>query len=74
MALNDAVASVLAGRDSYDDLSDEDQEVVRAHWDRQVAADVASLGFTHALSASGKPFYSADAEGTVVTHGADERR
>lgn len=74
MALNDAVARVLAGEVSYDDLPGEAQAIVRTGWDRQIAEDVAALNFTDSLRVSGKPFYTADADGNVVTHFTDRGR
>lgn len=70
--LNDATARVLTGQASYDDLPGEAQAVVRARWDQQIADDVAALDLTTKLRASGKPFYAADADGNVITHGPHE--
>ena len=72
MPSNDAVARVLAGKVSYDDLSAEEQAIVCDHWEQQVADDVAALDLTDSLRASGKPFYTADADGNVITHGTGE--
>lgn len=56
------------GAASFDELPAAAQAIVRAHWDQQIADDVASLNLTAALRASGKPFYTADAAGNVIVH------
>lgn len=65
---HDAVARVLSGQASYDELSGQSQAVVRASWDDQISRRIASLNFADELGAAGKPWYTADADGNVVTH------
>ncbi len=62
----DAVTRVLAGQASYDALPATEQALVRAARDARVAEDVAALNFEERLSATGKPWYEADAQGNVV--------
>lgn len=69
----EAVTRVLAGQASYDELPEAEQALVRAAWDERVAEDVAALDFEARLSASGEPWYVADAEGRVVVRGPSGR-
>lgn len=67
----DAIALVLAGRASYDDLDASAQAVVRASWAKQIDAARDKLDLTERLRASGRPWYEADADGTLVVRGVD---
>ena len=62
----DVITRVLAGQASYDELPEAEQALVRAARDARIAEDVAALDFEAHLSASGKPWYVADADGKVV--------
>lgn len=61
-----AIARVLAGQASYDELPDQAQAIARASWDEQIADRVAALDFEERLRAAGEPWPEADAEGNVV--------
>lgn len=65
-----AIARVLAGQASYDDLDDRGQAVVRATWDEQIAARIAGLDLTEELVAAGEPWAEADEDGRVHTRHA----
>lgn len=64
----DAVTRVLTGELAYDDVPVEAQAIVRTHWDAQIAGDLGALDLTAELDATGKPWYTADANGDVVVH------
>ena len=62
-----AVAAVLAGEASYDDLDDAEQAVVRAEWDKRVAEIRDGLDLVSEFRAKGwTPWAEADAEGNTV--------
>lgn len=42
----------------------------RDEWDKQLTDDVAALDLTNKLRASGRPWYTADADGNVIRHEA----
>jgi hypothetical protein len=50
----------------YDDLPDHAQDVIRAEWDRRVAATLAELDFAETLRRLGKPWAEADEAGNLV--------
>ena len=62
----DAIARVLAGQASYDELPDPAQAMVRVAWDDRVAATLAGLDFSGDLHAAGKPWAEADEAGDLV--------
>ena len=62
----DAIARVLAGQASYDELPDPAQAVVRVEWDDRVATTLAGLDFSEDLHAAGEPWAEADEEGNLV--------
>lgn len=61
-----AVASVLAGDASYDDLSGEQQALVRAEWDERIKARRESLDYETEFRAAGLTWVEADADGNTV--------
>lgn len=65
MSFPPAIARVLAGEASYDDLPEDDQEVVRAEWERRLAASLGS-DRTERLVAGGVPWAEADDDGNLV--------
>ena len=60
------VERVLAGDGSYDELSEREQAIVRASWDEQIAARIASLDLAEEFSGAGEQWSEADASGQVV--------
>ena len=60
------VARVLAGQASYDELDEPAQAAGRAAWDKRLAGDIERLDFSERLTASGRPWAEADADGNVV--------
>ncbi len=66
----DAIARVLAGQATYDDLPDRAQAAVRVAWDDRVAATLDELDFTPSLHAAGTPWAEADEDGNLVMRDA----
>lgn len=65
-----SVAGVLAGEQSYDRLTAEEQAVVRAEWSERIDARIASLDLARSLAAEGRPFVELDDDGRVVRRAA----
>jgi hypothetical protein len=63
----DAVAEVLDGRRSYDDLDDASQTLVRRHWRQEIDAQIRALDLGAEFEAAGTP-YAEFVDGTVVVH------
>ncbi len=63
---NQAVQLVLAGKTSYDTLSEESQAVVRAIWQERVAERLAGLDLTTELRETGDAWAEADADGNLI--------
>jgi hypothetical protein len=61
-----AVAAVLAGRRRYDDLTAEEQAVVRAEWAERMDARRAELNFAQEFSEQGRSYVELDDDGRVV--------
>lgn len=64
-APGDAVAQVLDGRRSYDDLDDTSQTLVRHRWRQEIDARLRALDLGAGLEAAGTP-YAEFVDGTVV--------
>ena len=65
-----AVAGVLAGEQSYDRLTAEEQAVVRAEWSERIDARIASLDLARSFAVEDRSFVELDDEGLVVRRGA----
>lgn len=65
------VADTLAGRAAYDDLSAEEQAIVRARWAERAAALLAELDLADEFAAQGRTYVDLDDNGRVVLHAAD---
>lgn len=63
-----AVAQVLAGERSYDELGDPEGELVLAVWQRRISQGIAEMDLGPELRRRGTPYFSADAEGNVIEH------
>ncbi len=63
------IASVLAGRTSYDDVDAESQAVVRAEWSERIDSRIAELDLVQVFTAQGRPYVELDEDGAVVTRG-----
>jgi hypothetical protein len=63
------VERVLAGDGSYDELGEREQAIVRASWDEQIAARIASLDLAAEFAESGESWSEADEAGNVVARG-----
>lgn len=68
MVTSEAIARVLAGQASYDELGGDAQVLVRRAWDERIAEDIARLNLPERLRAAGRPWAEADADGNVVWH------
>lgn len=66
----DAVARLLSGQASYDDLSDPVQAAVRVEWEDRVAARLSELDYTDRLGADGRQWAEADEDGKLVMRSA----
>jgi hypothetical protein len=66
----EAIARVLAGQATYDDLSDPAQAAVRVEWEDRVASRLSELDYTDRLDAAGRPWAEADEDGNLVTRSA----
>lgn len=68
----DAVARVLRGDASYDDLGDDEaQAMVRAGWREGLEERVASLDLASQLEEAGVPWAEADDDGRLVVLGPE---
>ena len=65
-----SVAGVLAGEQSYDRLTAEEQAVVRAEWSERIDARIASLDLARSLAAEGRSFVELDDDGRVLHRAA----
>ena len=61
-----SVAGVLAGEQSYDRLTAEEQAVVRAEWSERIDARIASLDLARSFAAEDRSFVELDDDGRVV--------
>ena len=60
------VAEVLTGEGSYDQLSAEEQAVVRAEWSELIEARIEQLDLARTFSAHGRSYVELDGAGHVV--------
>lgn len=68
-----AVADVLAGRTSYDELSHREQALVRTRWAEDIADRLAGLNLAAQFDAEDRSYVELDESGNVV-HRAPQRR
>jgi hypothetical protein len=68
------IAEVLANRRSYDDLTPEEQAVVRAEWSERIAERRAGLDLAARFAEQGRSYVELDADGTVVRREPSRRR
>lgn len=61
-----AVAEVLAGARSYDDLDVRQQAIVRAEWEAGIEARIYALDFAVEFEAAGESYVELDDDGNVV--------
>ena len=61
-----AVAQVLEGRRSYDDLGQLEQAVVRDVWSDRMTQLRDNIDFAADFAAGGEPYSEADASGNVI--------
>ncbi|MDT2007532.1 hypothetical protein FXW78_29250 [Rhodococcus opacus] len=67
-----AIADVLDGRRDYDDLTDQEQAVVRAEWSERITERREGLDLAETFSRVGRSFVELDADGNVVRHAAQD--
>jgi ParD-like antitoxin of type II bacterial toxin-antitoxin system len=60
------VIEVLAGSCDYDELSDEEQAIIRAEWSERVETTRNDLNLAEEFAAAGRPYVELDADGNVV--------
>lgn len=65
------IARVLAGADSYDALSEQEQAIVREEWADRIAAQRAALDYAEQFSAAGESYSELDENGNLVIRSAD---
>lgn len=65
------IARVLAGADSYDALSEQEQAIVREEWADRIAARRATLDYAEQFSAAGESYSELDENGNLVIRSAD---
>jgi len=68
------IAEVLAKRRSYDDLTAEEQAVVRAEWTERIAERRTGLNLADEFAAEGRSYVELVADGTVVRRELGHRR
>lgn len=67
-----AVSRVLAGANSYDELGEREQALVREEWSSRVNELRSGLNYEADFEAAGEPYSEADKNGTVVVHSAHD--
>lgn len=65
-----AIAEVLAGAGSYDELSGREKAIVRAEWDERAAAARLDLNFEAEFRAAGLSWVESDETGRAVVRNA----
>ena len=60
------VADALAGRRRYDDLSAEEQAIVRTEWAQRMAARREQLNLADTFAADGRSYVELDNDGKVI--------
>lgn len=68
------IAEVLAKRRSYDDLTTEEQAVVRAEWAERIAERRVDLKLAERFADEGRSYVELGADVTVVRHEPRRRR
>ena len=64
------VSGVLAGFRHYDELSDEEQAIIRVEWAERVEFTRSRLDLADEFTAAGRPFVELDEDGIVVRRDA----
>jgi hypothetical protein len=67
----ESIRGVLSGRRSYDELSGEEQAVVRARWAERMDALRADLDYSKVFAQTGRSYVELDDDGNVVRRGPD---
>lgn len=67
------IARMLSGEVAYDDVAAGEQAVARAAWRQHIRERAAAVDVSDELSAAGRPWPEADADGNVVMRGHGER-
>ncbi len=62
------VAQVLRGASDYDELTAEEQAVVRAFWAERMSSLADALRLDRKFAAEGRPYVELDEDGNVVRH------
>jgi hypothetical protein len=65
------IVAVLSGRRDYDQLSDEEQAVVRAEWAQRLAARIDAVDLRETWAERGQGYVGLDDDGNIVHHAAD---
>ncbi|MGZ4693814.1 MAG: TA system antitoxin ParD family protein [Acidimicrobiales bacterium] len=68
-----AIADVLAARQDYDQLTAEEQAVVRAEWAERIDARREALDLAQEFSDQGRSYVELDDDGEIVRRGPSER-
>ena len=68
------IGQVLEGAQSYDDLTPEEQALVRATWAERLAERLSSLNLVADFRAEGQTYVELDASGNVVHRKPSARR
>ena len=66
-----SVAQVLSGRRSYDDLTVDEQAVVRAEWSELIHSRLAGLDLVSEFAEQGETYIDMDDQGRLVRHQPD---
>lgn len=66
-----AIAAVLAGARSYDELDPEEQAIVRAEWSTRMAELRTTVNIAERSAAQGHGWVELDDDGRVVVHPPD---
>lgn len=64
------IEGVLAGEQSYDDLGEREQAVVRTEWDERIEMARTSLDLAAEFGVADEGWSEADADGNMVVHRA----
>lgn len=64
-----AIREALAGQRPYDDLSEDEQAIVRAEWSDRLLAEPDGVDLTEAFAAEGRSYVGLDDDGTIAHYG-----
>jgi hypothetical protein len=65
-----AVARVLAGADSYDEIGEHEQAIVRSKWDERASKLRSELDYAERFASAGESYSELDDSGEVRVHPA----